>query len=269
MNIVLKFLLILAISISIIGLNSVFAENETQIVSTYKGTLDVRLSYDKIILGQPTTLRIDFVNPQTQQIQEHIDWSLTILKDGQIVWGPTPLSHTSEGSLKNLKYEFEDEGTYHLEIEIEGILFQPIPIEKASFDISVGDTNLEKRLESCSIGDYQDRDTLESWTLNVKEENSGICIIDYFYEHEGGYGKYECKIPTEEIKTTDWPVSSLPFEYDLIKKYCKLVNSGNIFLELAWFLELLKIAIIFIIIGVGILIFFIIRWVRKRRKRKT
>ena len=39
-----------------------------------KGTLDVKLSYEEIIPGQLTTLKTDFINPQTQKIQEHIDW---------------------------------------------------------------------------------------------------------------------------------------------------------------------------------------------------
>ncbi len=60
-------------------------------------------------------------------------------KDGEIIWGPTQLSHTSEGSLKNLRYEFPSEGLYTVEFGVEGILFQPIPKEVVSFDVAVGD----------------------------------------------------------------------------------------------------------------------------------
>lgn len=143
---------------------SAFAQSNEQIMSTDKGTLDVKISYDEIIPGELTTLRTDFINPQTQKIQEHIDWTLTVSKDGDVLWGPTQLSHTSEGSLKNLKYEFEEEGTYNFEFGIEGILFQPIPAEKVSFVIEVGEANAQP-------------DTQPPETSNPPSENGGGCLI--------------------------------------------------------------------------------------------
>jgi hypothetical protein len=121
----------------------VFAQTNSQTLPTEKGILDVKISYDEIVPGQLTTLKTDFINPQTQKIQEHIDWKLSVLKDDEIIWGPTQLSHTSEGSLKNLKYEFQEDGIYTFEFGIEGILFQPLPIEKVSFDIVVGEANAQ------------------------------------------------------------------------------------------------------------------------------
>ncbi len=102
------------------------------------------LTYDEITPGTLTTLRTDFINPQSQQIQEHIDWSFSVTKDGEIIWGPTQLSHTSEGSLKNLKYEFPEDGLYTLEFGVEGILFMPILKEIVSFDVTVGDVVIQE-----------------------------------------------------------------------------------------------------------------------------
>jgi len=144
--------------------SSAFAQSNEQVMSTEKGTLDVKISYDEITPGELTTLRTDFINPQSQKIQEHIDWKLTVSKDGEILWGPTQLSHTSEGSLKNLKYEFEEEGTYNFEFGIEGILFQPIPLEKVSFDIVVGEASAQP--------DNQPPDT-----SNPPNDNGGGCLI--------------------------------------------------------------------------------------------
>jgi len=143
---------------------SAFAQSNEQIMSTDKGTLDVKISYDDIVLGELTTLRTDFINPQKQEIQEHIDWTLTVSKDGETLWGPTQLSHTSEGSLKNLKYEFEEEGTYNFEFGIEGILFQPIPLEKVNFVIEVGEASAQP-----------DNQTPE--TSNPPTDNGGGCLI--------------------------------------------------------------------------------------------
>jgi len=78
-----------------------------------------------------------------QDIQEHIDWSFSVSKEGEVLWGPTPLSHTSEGSIKGLKYEFPENGTYDLKFEVEGILFQPIPLEEVSFVVVVGEASAQ------------------------------------------------------------------------------------------------------------------------------
>ncbi len=143
---------------------SAFAQSNEQIMSTDKGTLDVKIAYDEITPGELTTVRTDFINPQTQKIQEHIDWTLTVSKDGETLWGPTQLSHTSEGSLKNLKYEFEEEGAYNFEFGIEGILFQPIPLEKVNFVIEVGEASAQP-------------DNQPPETSNPPTDNGGGCLI--------------------------------------------------------------------------------------------
>jgi hypothetical protein len=115
-----------------------FAQTNVQTLPTEKGTLDIKLSHDEIIPGQQTKLSIDFINPFTKKIQEHVDYTVTVSKDGKSVFGPIPLTHTSVGSVK-IPVEFIDKGIYSIELGIEGILFQPIPVEKVSFDITVGE----------------------------------------------------------------------------------------------------------------------------------
>ena len=139
-----------------------FAQTNSQTLPTDQGTLDVKLSYEEPQPGELTTLRTDFINPQTQQIQEHIDWSFSVSKDGEVLWGPTPLSHTSEGSIKGLKYEFPEDGTYDLKFGIEGILFQPIPLEEVSFVVTVGEASAQPETPSETPSDG---------------ENGGGCLI--------------------------------------------------------------------------------------------
>ena len=116
---------------------------ETQTMATSKGTLDVKLTYEKIEPNVQTKINIDFINPQTQKIQEHIDYTIAIAKDGETVFGPIPLTHTSLGSVK-IPIEFNlGEGIYSMDFEVEGILFQPIPTETVSFDIAVGEVHAE------------------------------------------------------------------------------------------------------------------------------
>ena len=114
-----------------------FAESQT--IPTEKGTLDVKLTYDAIEPNIQTKISIDFINPQTQKVQEHIDYTISVSKDGEGVFGPIPLTHTSVGSVK-IPIEFNlGEGIYSMDFQVEGILFQPIPPETVSFDISVGE----------------------------------------------------------------------------------------------------------------------------------
>ncbi|MBI5859204.1 MAG: copper-binding protein [Nitrosarchaeum sp.] len=134
-----------------------FAQTNSQILPTEKGTLDVKLSYDKIIPGQQTKLLIDFINPQTKKIQEHVDYIITVLKDGKAIFGPIPLTLTSVGSVK-IPVEFVNEGVYSVEFGIEGILFQPIPLEKVSFDVIVGESYAQP-------------------TPTTEKKNGGGCLI--------------------------------------------------------------------------------------------
>lgn len=120
----------------------VFAQGNSQTLPTEQGTLDVELSYEDIVPGEDTKLKIDFINPQTQKIQEHIDYRVTVSKGDQNVFGPISLTHTSEGSVK-IPVAFADEGMYDVYIEVEGILFQPLPVEAVSFGVAVGEEQLQ------------------------------------------------------------------------------------------------------------------------------
>ena len=89
----------------------------------------------KQILFQNYTLvglNLDF-----NKIQEHIDYRITVIKDGENIFGPIPLTHTSPGTVK-IPVEFTRSGEHQIKVEMEGILFQPIPLETTYFTINVG-----------------------------------------------------------------------------------------------------------------------------------
>ena len=119
--------IILLIPLLITPALTVPALAESQILPTEKGTLDVMLTYDPIEPNIQSKINVDFINPQTEKIQEHIDYTMTVSKDGENVFGPIPLTHTSVGSAK-IPITFNlGEGVYNMNFAIEGILFQPIP----------------------------------------------------------------------------------------------------------------------------------------------
>ena len=162
----MKFLLVfLLIPLLIIP---AFAESQT--MSTEKGTLDVKLTYDTIKKNIQNKINVDFINPQTQKIQEHVDWSVLVSKDGATIFGPIPLTHTSVGSVK-IPIEFNlGDGVYTMDFKIEGILFQPLPVETVSFDIVVGAA-------------YAQPSTPNNETP-VKDDNGGCLIATAAYGSE-------------------------------------------------------------------------------------
>ena len=114
----------------------------SQIVSTSDETLDVGIYTTPNIpnTDEPTKLMISFLKPDTERIQLHIDYRVSVTKDGDYVFGPmSRLLHTSPGSI-TIPVQFSENGSHMVHIEMEGILFQPIPLETATLTINVGHT---------------------------------------------------------------------------------------------------------------------------------
>ena len=114
----------------------------SQIVSTSDEILDVGIyTIPKFPnTEEPTKLKIDFLKSSTEKIQQHIDYRVSITKDGNYVFGPmSRLLHTSPGSI-TIPVEFSENGSHIIQIEVEGVLFQPIPLETATLTINVGQT---------------------------------------------------------------------------------------------------------------------------------
>ena len=117
-----------------------FAVEYDQIVSTSDETLDVGIYTIPEVPNttEPTKLKISFLKPGTDRIQEHIDYRVSVTKDGDYVFGPmSRLSHTSPGHV-TIPVQFSENGLHQITIEVEGILFMPIPLETASLTINIG-----------------------------------------------------------------------------------------------------------------------------------
>ena len=114
-------------------------EDYEQILSSEQGTLKIGLSVEES--DSISKLYIGWINPMTNKIQEHIDYTVKVVKDGENIFGPIPLTHTSLGEVK-IPIEFKSPGEHMVIIEMEGILFQPIPLETTVFTINVGDDQI-------------------------------------------------------------------------------------------------------------------------------
>jgi hypothetical protein len=114
-------------------------EDYEQILSSEQGTLKIGLSVEES--DSISKLYIGWINPMTNKIQEHIDYTVKVVKDGENIFGPIPLTHTSLGEVK-IPVEFTSPGEHMVIIDMEGILFQPIPLETTVFTINVGDEQI-------------------------------------------------------------------------------------------------------------------------------
>ncbi len=117
-----------------------FAIEYDQIVSTSDGTIDVGIFTipNTPNTEEPTQLKISFLKPGTDKIQQHIDYRVSVTKDGDYVFGPmTRLLHTNAGQI-TIPIQFSENGSHMIHVELEGILFQPLPLETATFTMIVG-----------------------------------------------------------------------------------------------------------------------------------
>ena len=124
-------------------LSPAFAESVgdfEQVLPSENGTLDIGLSVLPQEEGEGYSivkLHIGWIKPGFNKIQEHIDYRITVIKDGENIFGPIPLTHTSIGTVK-IPVEFLENGEHQVKVEMEGILFQPLPLETTYFTINIG-----------------------------------------------------------------------------------------------------------------------------------
>jgi predicted secreted protein with PEFG-CTERM motif len=82
-----------------------------------------------------TKFSISFLTKDSGMIQQHIDYKVFIKKGTNQIFG-IPFTHTAQGSI-TIPFQFTDAGTYQVVVEVDGILFQPIPPETATFTVNV------------------------------------------------------------------------------------------------------------------------------------
>ena len=139
MKYIFLLLLIPLLTTPAFGAAPLLPEDYEQIIPSENGTLNIGLSIDPPAkANEVSKLHIGWINPGFNKIQQHIDYKITVIKDGQNIFGPIPLTHTSVGTVK-IPVEFISNGEHRVKIEMEGILFQPIPVETTYFTINVGE----------------------------------------------------------------------------------------------------------------------------------
>ena len=127
-------------------------EDYEQVLPSENGTLDIGLSVvPEAEANSVSKLHIGWIKPGFNKIQEHIDYRITVIKDGQNIFGPIPLTHTSIGTVK-IPVEFLENGEHQIKVEMEGILFQPIPLETTYFTVNVGEGKTTQPIQENNEG---------------------------------------------------------------------------------------------------------------------
>ena len=112
---------------------------------TSGGSLNVILqpSPFPVIKGSQTNLKVSFDQKESDAVQAHVDYDLTIMKDDKQVFQlsnstgyPNQPLHTVEGVV-TIPYTFQQEGTYIINITVYDILYNPIKPETSQFTINV------------------------------------------------------------------------------------------------------------------------------------
>ena len=222
-----------------------FAQNDYQVLPTDQGTLNVGFATIpvEIHVGDDAKLQIDFLNSKTNEIQEHIDYRVTVTSNGKTVFGPTQLIHTAVGSIK-IPLELSTAGDYFVLIEIEGILFQPIPLETVSFKFSVAEaqSSNESQNGGCLIATATYGTELAPQVQQLREirdntvlgTNSGIAFMSafnsFYYSFSPTIADWERQSPAfkETVKIVITPlITTLSvFDYANIDSEEELVGYG-------------------------------------------
>lgn len=116
-----------------------YAEPVTQ--TTSGGTINVAFSTDPATPnpGDQTQLKVTFINKQTKAVQVHVDYKVSVLQGGNQIFG-IPITHTAEG-VGSIPFQFQSAGTYQVIVEVDGLVFQPLPPETATFSVTVGQSS--------------------------------------------------------------------------------------------------------------------------------
>ena len=166
-----------------------FAVEYDQIVSTSNGTLDIGIYTIPEVPNtiEPTKLKISFLKPGTEKIQEHIDYRINIAIDGCVegetdtwagskfcyVFGPIRLTHTSPGHV-TIPAQFSENGLYQINIEVEGILFSPIPLETASLTMNIDGKPIPAWIKN----------NAEWWADDLIDDSSFVSGLQWLIEND-------------------------------------------------------------------------------------
>ena len=214
---------ILAISIGIVP----HASSEIQTGASSNGSLDVKIQIDDPLLGEENQLKIDFLKPQTDELQEHVDYKVNITNGKNTLFGPIPLTHTSPGSV-TIPVSLDD-GTNKIVIQIEGIFFVMMPAETVSFEVILGSPVTKSEIIPEWI-----KSNAEWWVQGIIDDATFVSAIQFLIDEKiisvtsQSESSGNDEIPEWIKSNAEWWVSGAISDNDFLKGIEFLVKNGII-----------------------------------------
>lgn len=173
-----------------------FSESEKYFADTDVGTYEISLKTipSPPAVGETTRLVVEVLTKPVGQTQVHVDYKVSILKDGQSVYS-TSAKHTNSGTA-TVSYTFDSAGEYQVAIFIDGILFSPIPTETAFFKLQLGDMGDESEKidtetkampsETTSKTNIPNwiKQIAEFWIADEIDDDSFVQVIEYLVQQD-------------------------------------------------------------------------------------
>ncbi len=122
----------------VLSISYAYAQESSEPIKMEAKSVDVELIIEPFPIEpeQQTKFDIRFVEKGSDKTQIHIDYIVSIKDaEGNEIFR-TPLTHTNEGEI-TIPYVFSSQGSHTIIVEVQGILFQPIPTETVEFSINV------------------------------------------------------------------------------------------------------------------------------------
>jgi len=143
-----------AVLLILAGVPLAFAQDGTSKMPTDKGTLDVALTIKPFPpeLMKPVKISFEFVEPNTDNPKNHIDYRVTIFQGGRAIH--TTYEQHSHSGADSFSYAFMVEGQYDITVSLEGIDFNPIPKEVVTFPIMIGEEEQITKEKPSQIPDW-------------------------------------------------------------------------------------------------------------------
>jgi len=230
------FTIALLVIVSTSAFPSIHAFSQTN--PTEKNTLNVKLETDpeNPQPGETTKLKIEFINPQTGQTQQHVDYIVSVENNGNAIFGPIHLTHTSQGSV-SIPVKLEN-GKNTILIDIEGVLFQPISAEVATFDVAIGRPTTDESKNTSSEQKIPDwiKTNAGWWAQNQIDNTTFVSGIQYLIKQgiisvspSSTSSDHVTKDIPQWIKNNaDWWSQGLISNDDFLKGITFLVDNGII-----------------------------------------
>jgi len=176
--------------------SSAFSELEKYFADTDVGTYEISLKTipSPPAVGETTRLVVEVLTKPVGQTQVHVDYKVSILKDGQSVYS-TSAKHTNSGTA-TVSYTFDSAGEYQVAVFIDGILFSPIPTETAFFKLQLGDMEDESEKidtetkampsETTSKTNIPNwiKQIAEFWIADEIDDDSFVQVIEYLVQQD-------------------------------------------------------------------------------------